>query len=496
MHRSLDSPLQESEFEELQSGIKSNPDARLMYGLVAQLHADLISQRQAQALCKVVQLEYKGSPRQPSAEPAKRSFSLPGWHVVRDSLRVVPRKVAASLLASGLSLGCGVGLLAATLAYAPLRFSPTPWTWGVSDDVVAQIESTHDVQWQEVSENPETPPTRGLRAGQQIRIECGLLRVVYRSGVAVILRGPAIYEIRSDHGGKLFSGKLSAVSTSEDFNIETPLGRLQIGAGHFGVDVESSTSDRNLSIFAFTGTAPGVPCAQFIDASGEAVLVSSGDAFKVDASGLVANLPTPVTDDYPPALPAARHKRYAESTIWLGNLFDDSKTASLTEAMLTDKYQSAAETIDLGVAAVHDGGLDVDVSLAEDGVLFNFSNVGGGAAKVNGLPANDTYRSSIGIPIRTTGKHFTFDIKDVYLAPVPKIEEGVGTSANELLTFDLQELRAAGRLNGRVMRFVSDRAGINDRELPLLDSHNVGRLSQWGSSGCGRARKRVFAGRR
>lgn len=105
------------------------------------------------------------------------------------------------------------------------------------------------------------------------------------------------------------------------------------------------------------------------------------------------------------------------------------------------------------------------MSLAEDGVLFNFSNVGGGGAKVGGLPGNDTHRSiSISIPIRTTGELLGHHLSQ---GSLPKVEEGIGIDSNKLLTFDLRELRWAGELEGRSMRFVADRAGMNDREYPL-----------------------------
>ena len=144
--------------------------------------------------------------------------------------------------------------------------------------------------------------------------------------------------------------------------------------------------------------------------------------------------------------------------MFLGNLFDDSKTASLTEAMQTDTFQAAGETIDLGVAAVQDGGLDVDVSLSEGGVRFSLENVGGGGPRVKGLPANDTYRSCSTVAIRTTGADFNADECTF------KVEEGIGMSTNELLTFDLDEIRNSGRLGGRTLRFVADRVGMNDRE--------------------------------
>ena len=58
-----------------------------------------------------------------------------------------------------------------------------------------------------------------------------------------------------------------------------------------------------------------------------------------------------------------------------------------------------------------------------------------------------------------------------------KIEEGIGLCANELVTFDLQEIRLAGQLSGRTMRFLADRAGINDREDPLESSREMARAN-------------------
>ena len=59
MHRSFDDSLGEADFAELQSALKTNPEARLLYGELAQLHADLVSQKQADAICKEVQHEFQ-----------------------------------------------------------------------------------------------------------------------------------------------------------------------------------------------------------------------------------------------------------------------------------------------------------------------------------------------------------------------------------------------------------------------------------------------------
>jgi hypothetical protein len=471
MHRSFDDSLGKADFAQLQAALKANPEARLLYGELAQLHADLVSQKQAESICKDVQHEFQATATDPVCDTPDLESLEPRSLEFFDLLRAMPLRLAASLLFLGLGLGCGVGIMAATLRHlpSPPTFLPLPWNWLVSSDVVAKIDSTHDLVWQTATENPDTLPTRGLRVGQQVRISQGMMQLTYRNGIGVILQGPAIFEVRSEHGGKLFSGKLSVTIPSDapPFHVETQAGRLQVGVGHVGVDAGDSASNRQVTVNCFAGGAPGVAMAQFVSNSGAKVDIIPGDAYRFGDAGVESRVEPASAREFPTSVPHVIQEPFVGETVLLGNLFDDDTTASLTEAMRTDQYQAAGETTDLGVAAVHDGGLDVDVSLAEDGVWFNFLNVGGGGAKVVGLPGNDTYRSNLPIPIRTTGEDLQHDLADGLL---PKVEEGVGISANELLTFDLKELRKAGKINGQSMRFVADRAGLNDREAPLIDS--------------------------
>lgn len=141
----------------------------------------------------------------------------------------------------------------------------------------------------------------------------------------------------------------------------------------------------------------------------------------------------------------------ASGEVPLGNLFDDDKGVSLAEAIESDTYQAVASTSDLGLYAVAAGGLDGDLIIAP-GVSFNFVNVGGGGGQA-GSPSNDTWRSVSTNGIRTTGVSGSI--------PSVKIEDGVGTTANNMLTFDLEELRAAGGF-AATSGYFSARAGLND----------------------------------
>ena len=146
--------------------------------------------------------------------------------------------MAASVLLAGLGLGGGVGLFAASMIHVRPVFAPVPWNWSVGQDVVGRVISTHEAAWQS-SDVPETLPTHGVRVGQQIRLESGLLSLSFRGGARAILNGPAVFEVRSDAAGKLYSGKLSLISPSESgtFVVATPSGRFRCDAGQYGVEV-------------------------------------------------------------------------------------------------------------------------------------------------------------------------------------------------------------------------------------------------------------------
>ena len=462
VHRSFDEPISDHELQAIEAALEASIETRRWYCRMAQLHADLTVKNQTLELCRHVQAE-KPEFSQPNENRnhTKPRSSRSRW--LPRALERFPFGAAASILVIGLGLGCGMGLLAATIVYVSPKFTVAPWNWNVGNDVIAKVVSTEDVKWQD-SKSPETLPTQGLRVGQKIRLERGLIHLRYRSGVDLIVKGPSVFEIRSEHGGKLYSGSLSITCSTESatFNVDTPVGLLQIGPGRFGVETRGSEIPENAaqetSVHAISSTLHGEFCATFTGISGEVTHVIDGEAlrFSIDTTPELISLDS---HKFPQRLSDARGERFAGHVIPLGNLFDDSKNVSLNDAIATDSFQAAGETIDLGVCTVHDGGLDVDVLLAEDGVLFNLANVGGGGPRVRGLPGNDCYRSTHSVPIRTTGEDF------IGMGPAKKVEDGIGMSANELITFDLDELRRAGKLDRTTLRFVADRAGINDRDF-------------------------------
>ncbi len=136
----------------------------------------------------------------------------------------------------------------------------------------------------------------------------------------------------------------------------------------------------------------------------------------------------------------------------LSNLFDDAKATPLAVAIATDTYQAGASSADLGVNRVIDGGLNVAQFITPT-LQFNLASAGGGANGAGGAPGNDTFRDVSANAIATRGFNA--------LTGTSRVEDGIGMHANELITFDLDEIRQAGSLGDIDFNFVA-RAGIND----------------------------------
>lgn len=137
----------------------------------------------------------------------------------------------------------------------------------------------------------------------------------------------------------------------------------------------------------------------------------------------------------------------------LGNLFDDDASATLAAAIASDTFGAAAGTGDLGVEVVQLGSLGSPVVIAP-GVSFNFSTAGGDAGAFSSVLNDAAYSngSSFG-SIRTTGVQMgTYGNA--------KVEDGIGMHANALITFNLDELRAAG-LGTDPLSFTGE-GGLND----------------------------------
>ncbi len=140
----------------------------------------------------------------------------------------------------------------------------------------------------------------------------------------------------------------------------------------------------------------------------------------------------------------------APGVIPLGNLFSDRKDATLSSAIGSDRFLAVATKESLGVQQLLQGW--GETAQIAPGIRLSFAPLGSDKNK-HGEIVNDGWSAEGGI--RTTGK-----------AADPKIgrtEQGIGMHTNALITFDLNAIRRAGLIPAsKPMRFVVDRAGIND----------------------------------
>lgn len=146
--------------------------------------------------------------------------------------------------------------------------------------------------------------------------------------------------------------------------------------------------------------------------------------------------------------------------IWLGNLFDDHPHVPLAQAMRSDTFGAVADFNDLGVDRVLYGG-DAVKEIAP-GLRFDLTQLGwtaGGGGHLTVTNDSWTHQSSVANAggIRLQGQNPG--------RAESKMDDGIGAHANALLTFHLDDIRAAGRLQNLPLRFICDRAGINDGSL-------------------------------
>lgn len=141
-------------------------------------------------------------------------------------------------------------------------------------------------------------------------------------------------------------------------------------------------------------------------------------------------------------------------SIPLSNLFDDPKGTPLAVAINSDAFQAAASAATLGVELVRVGQLGGFGSIAP-GISFDTSSAGGANLTSGILPSNDSVNSLSTIGLSLTGS---------FLSPqtFARVEDGIGLWADQLISFDLDEIRSAGAMAIDTPFTFTSNAGIND----------------------------------
>ena len=144
----------------------------------------------------------------------------------------------------------------------------------------------------------------------------------------------------------------------------------------------------------------------------------------------------------------------------LGNLLDDPAGTGLATAIASDAFQAQAAVGDLGVDFVTSDLSGSLTAISTTGDTFDFTNLGGESVTFGGGATNDSiFNDGLLRGIRTTG------IRSGPGEVAGKVEDGLGLHSNNLITFDLDEIRSAGGISSSSpLVFTTANAGINDTE--------------------------------
>ncbi|MBN2293202.1 MAG: hypothetical protein JXM70_12300 [Pirellulales bacterium] len=175
---------------------------------------------------------------------------------------------------------------------------------------------------------------------------------------------------------------------------------------------------------------------------------------------LVGIIPSKGYGEIPELVPesneAARQAYLEHGIIPLGNLFDDPKGTPLTEGILSDMFSADAEQSDLGIKLLVTGDNSGTQTIAP-GISFDFTAVGGAKSKVGKIPGNDAAEAGTAIPeagrlmpLRITGRGYHNGGPPILQQ---RYRQGFGLHGGGRITFDLDEIRAAGGIDPIGWRF-------------------------------------------
>jgi hypothetical protein len=209
----------ESDFAELDSLLRANPESRSRYLNYCWMHValrlQLRARRAAQRAYEQIDFDSVG-PASSGSDAARdgTSAALP-YGVLSDTLRG-----SVGYFSSGWPMAYlvatvifGVGMLIGFHIYVspPMQVAnsslPAP-PIATAMDSVGRITGVADCQW--AGGTVPLLANDPVSLGCELKLESGLVEIAYHSGAKVILQGPVTYRVESAAGGYLSLGKLTA----------------------------------------------------------------------------------------------------------------------------------------------------------------------------------------------------------------------------------------------------------------------------------------------
>ncbi len=112
---------------------------------------------------------------------------------------------------------------------------------------IAWLRNAQNCRWAD-----EGAPAGDLRPGKVLHLQQGLAELHFRSGVRIVLQGPASLEFLTSHSVRLLRGKLAASvpESARGFEVVSPGGKVVDLGTEFGVGVEE---DGSTQVYVFRG---------------------------------------------------------------------------------------------------------------------------------------------------------------------------------------------------------------------------------------------------
>jgi ferric-dicitrate binding protein FerR (iron transport regulator) len=220
------------------------------------------------------------------------------------------------------------GGLALPLAAAAVAVGVAAWfaTVGLPKKVrVATLIRTTAVQWSDNS--PAWPELTRLGRGDVLRFDSGEVELVFDTGVEVIIRGPADFEVRSDDRAFSRLGRITARVGADGggFTIETPVAEVIDLGTEFAVEVTPSGST---DVAVFRGLVD-LAVREPATAGATARRLAQGEGMRVEPGGRVGRMMAISSDHFPDSTRSA--SRFAGGAPVIGDVRDNSPSNAVSK---------------------------------------------------------------------------------------------------------------------------------------------------------------------
>jgi hypothetical protein len=214
------------------------------------------------------------------------------------------------------------------LAAAAFAISTVAWfaTGGLPKKArVATLIRTTAVHWSD--DSPAWPELTRLGRGDVLRFDSGEVELVFDTGVAVIIRGPADFEVRSNDRAFSRLGRITARVGADGggFTIETPVAEVIDLGTEFAVEV-TPTGSTDVAVFrGLVDLAVREPATAGVPAR----RLAQGEGMRVEPDGRVGRMMTITSDRFPDSSRSA--SRLVEGSPVIGDVRDNSPSRAVNK---------------------------------------------------------------------------------------------------------------------------------------------------------------------